>query len=49
MGSLGSFFGVRQLSEDAARHAHRRVYHNLEGEDAGNRTLGGAAAYQAYL
>ncbi|KAK1925659.1 hypothetical protein DB88DRAFT_484648 [Papiliotrema laurentii] len=47
--SLGNFFNSRHLSEDSARNAHRRVYHSADGEDAGNRTLGGAAAYQAWL
>ncbi|WRT68064.1 uncharacterized protein IL334_005039 [Kwoniella shivajii] len=47
--SLTNFFANRHLSEDAARDAHRRVYYQAEGADAGNKTLGGAAAYQAYL
>jgi hypothetical protein len=47
--TLTNFFATRHLSEGAARDAHRRVYSSGEGEDAGNKTLGGAAAYQAYL
>ncbi|WVR06608.1 hypothetical protein IAU60_003640 [Kwoniella sp. DSM 27419] len=47
--SLTGFFANRHLSEDAARDAHRRVYYQADGADAGNKTLGGAAAYQAYL
>jgi hypothetical protein len=47
--SVSNFFSARHLSEDSARDAHRRVYFRNEGEDAGNKTLGGAAAYQAYL
>ncbi|OCF44308.1 hypothetical protein I317_01753 [Kwoniella heveanensis CBS 569] len=47
--SLTNFFANRHLSEEAARDAHRRVYYQAEGADAGNKTLGGAAAYQAYL
>ncbi|WWD18734.1 hypothetical protein CI109_103188 [Kwoniella shandongensis] len=47
--SLTNFFANRHLSEDSARDAHRRVYYQGEGVDAGNKTLGGAAAYQAYL
>jgi len=49
MSSLGGFFANRHLSEEAARDAHRRVFHRGEGEDAGNKTLGGAAAYEAFL
>ncbi|OWZ50289.1 hypothetical protein C368_06426 [Cryptococcus neoformans 125.91] len=47
--TLTNFFANRHLSEDSARDAHRRVYYQGEGTDAGNKTLGGAAAYQAYL
>ncbi|KAI9634802.1 uncharacterized protein MKK02DRAFT_27944 [Dioszegia hungarica] len=47
--TLSSFFSNRHLSEEAARNAHRRVYHLNEGEDSGSKTLGGAAAYQAFL
>ncbi|WVQ92633.1 hypothetical protein IAS59_006447 [Cryptococcus gattii] len=47
--TLTNFFANRHLSEDSARDAHRRVYYQGEGADAGNKTLGGAAAYQAYL
>ncbi|WWC88376.1 uncharacterized protein L201_003287 [Kwoniella dendrophila CBS 6074] len=47
--SLTNFFANRHLSEEAARDAHRRVYYSSEGADAGNKTVGGAAAYQAYL
>ncbi|KAK8858843.1 hypothetical protein IAR55_003073 [Kwoniella newhampshirensis] len=47
--SLTNFFANRHLSEESAREAHRRVYYQGEGADAGNKTLGGAAAYQAYL
>ena len=47
--SLTGFFAGRHLSEEASRDAHRRVYHRNEGEDVGNKTLGGAAAYQAFL
>ncbi|WVQ65379.1 uncharacterized protein L199_003555 [Kwoniella botswanensis] len=47
--TLTNFFANRHLSEEAARDAHRRVYYQAEGADAGNKTLGGAAAYQAYL
>ncbi|KAK4684545.1 hypothetical protein P7C73_g5629, partial [Tremellales sp. Uapishka_1] len=49
IGTLSNFFTARHLSEEAARDAHRRVYFNGGGEDAGNKTLGGAAAFQAYL
>jgi hypothetical protein len=47
--SLSNFFSNRHLSEEAARNAHRRVYHLGEGEDSGSKSLGGAAAYQAFL
>ncbi|WVQ73421.1 hypothetical protein IAR50_002993 [Cryptococcus sp. DSM 104548] len=47
--TLTNFFTSRHLSEEAARDAHRRVYYAGEGADTGNKTLGGAAAYQAYL
>lgn len=47
--TLGNFFSSRHLSEDTARNAHRRVYYGNEGADAGNKTLGGAAAYNAWL
>ncbi|TYJ53459.1 hypothetical protein B9479_005903 [Cryptococcus floricola] len=47
--TLTNFFTSRHLSEEAARDAHRRVYYANEGTDAGNKSLGGAAAYQAYL
>ncbi|WVO14318.1 hypothetical protein L204_101950 [Cryptococcus depauperatus] len=46
---LTNFFANRHLSEEAAKDAHRRVYYQGDGADAGNKTLGGAAAYQAYL
>lgn len=49
MSTLTGFFAARHLSEEAAREAHRRVFFRGEGEDAGNKTLGGAAAYQAFL
>nr|XP_019013046.1 uncharacterized protein I206_02543 [Kwoniella pini CBS 10737]OCF51827.1 hypothetical protein I206_02543 [Kwoniella pini CBS 10737] len=47
--TLTNFFASRHLSEESARQAHYRVYHKLDGVDAGNKTLGGAAAYQSYL
>ncbi|WVQ84367.1 hypothetical protein IAT38_006519 [Cryptococcus sp. DSM 104549] len=47
--SLTNFFATRHLNEEAAKDAHRRVYYVGEGADSGNKTLGGAAAYQAYL
>lgn len=49
LASLTTFFSNRHLSESAARDAHRRVYYAGEGVDAGNKALGGAAAYQAFL
>ncbi|KLT43372.1 hypothetical protein CC85DRAFT_327319 [Cutaneotrichosporon oleaginosum] len=46
---ISEFVGARQLSEDAAYQSFVRVYYKGDGADAGNRSLGGAAAYQAYL
>lgn len=43
------FIGDKQLSEKSAKEAHRRVYVAGEGSESGSKTLGGAAAYQAYL
>ena len=47
--TLTNFFANRHLSEDAAKSAHRRVYFMGEGEESGSKSLGGAAAYQAFL
>jgi hypothetical protein len=49
MNRVGDFFNSRHLSEDTARNAHNKVYHRMQGADSGNKTLGGAAAYQAFL
>lgn len=49
MSRINEFMGDRQLSEEAAYHSFLRVYHKGDGVDAGNRSLGGAAAFQAYL
>ncbi len=56
--SLPTFFSTRRLSVQAARDAHRRIYH--EGEihprygfarfdGVNNKVLGGAAAFEAFL
>lgn len=47
--TLTNFFANRHLSEEAARSAHRRVYALGEGEESGSKSLGGSAAYQAFL
>lgn len=49
IGALDNFFSERHLSEEAAKDAHKRVYYEQDGHNSGNRTLGGAAAYQAFL
>jgi hypothetical protein len=49
LNGLRDFFPNRHLTEDAARDAHRRVYFLNEGPESGSKTLGGAAAYQAFL
>ena len=49
LSGISNFFPNRHLTEDAARDAHRRVYFLNEGPDSGSKTLGGAAAYQAFL
>jgi hypothetical protein len=49
MSRIAEFMDNRQLSEEAAYSSFVRVYHKGDGVDAGNRSLGGAAAYQAYL
>jgi hypothetical protein len=51
---VASYFTTRRLTESQAREAHRRVYHLQEPErygldDISARTLGGAAAFQAFL
>lgn len=50
---VASYFTTRRLTESQAREAHRRVYHLQEAErygldDISARTLGGAAAFQAF-
>jgi hypothetical protein len=49
LNGISNFFPNRHLSEEAARDAHRRVYFLNEGPESGSKTLGGAAAYQAFL
>ncbi|BEI79659.1 hypothetical protein CcaverHIS002_0101880 [Cutaneotrichosporon cavernicola] len=49
MSRVSEFMDERQLCEEAAHDSFIRVYHHGEGPDAGNRSLGGAAAYQAFL
>ncbi|KAJ9115898.1 hypothetical protein QFC22_005041 [Naganishia vaughanmartiniae] len=51
---VASYFTIRRLTESQAREAHRRIYHLQEPErygfdDISARTLGGAAAFQAFL
>lgn len=49
--SLGSIFTSRKMKEEKAMEAHERIYpyHRNNGCDAGNRSMGGAAAYQSFL
>ncbi|KAJ9094693.1 hypothetical protein QFC21_005850 [Naganishia friedmannii] len=51
---VASYFTIRRLTESQARESHRRIYHLQEPErygfdDISARTLGGAAAFQAFL
>lgn len=52
--NTGTFWSARRMKYDDAKESHRRIYHDREHEkygleDISSRTLGGAAAFQAFL